>query len=267
MYCVKCGRKLSDDAIFCDVCGTKVGSGLQSENTSTNSLKDGKVYKCPYCGEILPSNIVTCPACGKEIRGRELSKAVQKFNDQLNQIFDKSKKIEFIKTFFIPNNREDVFEFMFMSSSNYLESCNRDSTAEIAEAWLTKVNQCYEKSQFLFTDQNDIDQITRIYKKTVTAKKEKIIRKKRLLVLGIIFLILALISFIVSFVFMYRTNKIVIPATEGHEATTDLDTSDPNYLAFVIFGSFCLLAALPAGIVLTIIGSVGRLRRHKKEEK
>lgn len=263
MYCVNCGRKLSDDAKFCDVCGTKVGADVCKENTSRDSEKDGKVFKCPYCGEILPSNAITCPMCGKEIRGRELSKAVQKFNDELNRINDQNKKIEFIKTYFIPNNREDIFEFMFMSSSNYFESCNKDNKSEIAEAWLTKVNQCYEKAKFLFTNQNDINQITEIYKKTISAKKDKIKKKKKILILGILFLALAVILFIVSFIFMNRTNKIEIPATEGHEATTDLDTSDPNYLLFMIFGSCCLLGALPAGIILTTIAAVNKIKKHK----
>ena len=263
MYCIKCGRKLSDDAIFCDVCGTKVGSGLQSENTSTNSLKDGKVYKCPYCGEILPSNVVTCPGCGKEIRDRNLSRAAQKFNDELKQISDKNEKIEFIKTYFIPNNKEDVFEFMFMSSSNYLESYNRDSKLEIAEAWLTKVNQCYEKARFLFTNQNDIDQITDIYKKTITAKKDKNAKTNKVLIYGILLLILTVVLFAVASVFMSRTKKIEIPATEEHGATTDYDTSDPNYIPFMLFGFLSLLVALPAGITLTVIGSL----RKKKQLK
>lgn len=50
MYCQKCGAQLSENGI-CPNCRT---------------LQPGKVY-CKFCGEVIDSNCVVCPKCGRQV--------------------------------------------------------------------------------------------------------------------------------------------------------------------------------------------------------
>lgn len=54
IICKKCGRRLSDDSLFCNGCGTKV------EKTPSSSL-------CSHCGKTLPEDSAFCPFCGQKI--------------------------------------------------------------------------------------------------------------------------------------------------------------------------------------------------------
>ncbi|MBO5266198.1 MAG: zinc-ribbon domain-containing protein [Ruminiclostridium sp.] len=39
MYCSKCGKEISDSAVFCDKCGNKVGASIESEKIYTRETK------------------------------------------------------------------------------------------------------------------------------------------------------------------------------------------------------------------------------------
>ncbi|MBQ7994824.1 MAG: zinc ribbon domain-containing protein [Bacilli bacterium] len=182
MYCSKCGKKIADDAAFCDGCGAKVGGEEKKERSS----KEGKVHKCPYCGEILPFDALKCPSCGKEIRGREVAMSVQSFFDKINLIEDDDRKIEFIKTFPIPNNREDILEFMFLATSNfdakyYATNRNKES---LPSAWLSKIEQCYQKGKIMLTSKSDLARLEDLYAKAKGDTKKVVKIKLILIILG-----------------------------------------------------------------------------------
>ena len=66
-YCKNCGIQLVDGAKFCQKCGCSV----EDERIGYTQRKqefEGKLYKCPNCGEILKSFELNCPACGYELR-------------------------------------------------------------------------------------------------------------------------------------------------------------------------------------------------------
>ena len=178
-YCRYCGAELEDDAVFCDKCGKKLTDGGQHSNYKKESnVVDGKIFKCPFCGGNLPSNASACPHCGSEIRGREAVTSVKDFFDSLKNIDSDSKKMDLIKTYPIPNNKEDIVEFMLMASSNfdaqhYVRDRDNDS---INSAWLVKIEQSYNKGKLLFVAQSDITPIENIYqsiqKKIKDSKKQ-----------------------------------------------------------------------------------------------
>jgi DNA-directed RNA polymerase subunit RPC12/RpoP len=185
VYCSNCGKKLSDDAKFCDGCGAKVIADTPAINKIEKEIKDGKVFKCPYCGEILPYDAVRCSSCGNEIRGREANKTVQSFFDKLEKIDDIDKKIELIKGYPISNTREDIFEFMLLASASfdakyYATNKRKDN---VASAWLAKIDSCYEKAKIMFDDKKDLAQIELIYQKVHKDSKEAL-RLKWILIIG-----------------------------------------------------------------------------------
>lgn len=263
MFCSSCGKELRDDAKFCDCCGAPVTS--TSAFSKQSVIKEGKVYKCPYCGEALPFDTITCPTCGSEIRSRETSESIKKFSDKLETIRNQHEKAEYIRLYPIPNNREDIFEFMLIASTNCKEVVYHSDEKEISDAWINKTEQCYKKAIILFKDQNDIDQITKIYNES---KKKNIVQKRninRLLILGIILLVIGTILFVMAFIFESKVPRIYKTAAEGDASTTnwDWDVTNSNYPIFMFFAIASLLVFLPAGILLTVMGIIKKIKTHR----
>lgn len=176
-YCKNCGQKLEGNAKFCSNCGVKVDSGSINSDSKREILYEGYIHKCPNCGEILKSFEINCPSCGYEIRGSNVSNSVKEFAAKLEQIeskriikktkgiFSKAvqsqvltdvdiQKISLIKSFPVPNTKEDMLEFMILASSNMnmktydlYNTSKTKSEIETNEAWLSKVQQVYEKAK------------------------------------------------------------------------------------------------------------------------
>lgn len=183
-YCRYCGAELEDDAVFCDKCGKKLtDNSPHANNKKEENVVDGKIFKCPFCGGNLPSNASACPHCGSEIRGREAVTSVKEFFESLKDIDSDSKKMDLIKTYPIPNNKEDIVEFMLMASSNFdAQHYVRDRESEnVDSAWLVKIEQSYKKGKLLFVAQSDITPIENIYqdiqKKIKDSKRQLFIKR------------------------------------------------------------------------------------------
>lgn len=181
-YCANCGKQLSEGAKFCDSCGIKV---QLSESVGTAEVKkatfEGNIYKCPSCGEVINHDTLICPSCNHQIRGRSVSNSIQSFSKKISFQNDERIKIELIKTFPIPNNREDIIEFMLLASSNFdaRHYATNKATDSASGAWLSKIDQCYKKGKMMFTNPGDLIAIESIYNevhaKTKSVEKSKLI--------------------------------------------------------------------------------------------
>lgn len=185
-FCQKCGNQLNDDAVFCDKCGARAASVLAP------TPKNNDQNKCPYCGEILSSNVDRCPTCGNEIRNREVTSSVKSFFEKIESTEDEIKKIELIKVFPIPSNKEDVVEFMLLASSafdakHYVSNKGKET---IDSAWLAKMDHCYKKAKMMFTNKADLFEIEQIYNDV--QQKIKAVNKKRMicLLVGIVLILI-----------------------------------------------------------------------------
>jgi len=56
-FCVKCGTKLDNGAVFCTGCGTPVQS----------NVNQGNQLKCVQCGANLDANEIFCTKCGTKV--------------------------------------------------------------------------------------------------------------------------------------------------------------------------------------------------------
>lgn len=213
-YCSKCGVKLGDGAKFCQKCGSPTQGGYTYTNQRQQEYA-GKVYKCPECGEVLKSFEINCPACGFELRGTKASGAVREFARKLEAIesrreYEKphglfaraealqrigktdEQKISLIKSFAVPNTKEDMLEFMILATSsinlNAYDTTNTyvsKSEKELNAAWLSKVQQVYEKANRSYSIDDTIGEIDRLYEKcqaSIKAKKKKVFIKWALMV-------------------------------------------------------------------------------------
>ena len=203
-FCINCGQELANGAKFCANCGTAVnGTG---SNTQRKTTYDGEIHKCPNCGEILDSFISSCPSCGYELRGATPTSAIKELSRKLEQIEKEreieppaksiigklygtegkvsktdEQKINLIRSFPIPNTKEDVLEFMILASSNINfklyglgdRGIITASQREVSDAWFAKMEQVNEKAQIIFMNQPELFQINAIYEKTNKKLKKK----------------------------------------------------------------------------------------------
>ena len=174
-----CGRKITEEMRFCGNCGASV----ESAEPAAEKSEERNVRKCPICGGVLRSFEVSCPYCGGEVAMRSASGAVKELSEKLEAADTEEKKILIIKSFPIPNTREDIFEFMMLASSSFNAELHvkKSGVEDITDAWLAKIEQCYNKALLAFTDGRDLESIEKFYsriKADVEARRASILKKE-----------------------------------------------------------------------------------------
>lgn len=158
-FCTYCGTKTADNARFCPNCGTVIQRTENFFKTDQKEVYDGKIHKCPHCGEVLGSFAASCPACGYELRGKSATESIQSFYRDLMQSQTVFRKDQMIRNFPVLNAREDIIEFMILASTNLLVEAEPD----LYEAWTAKLEQTYQKARLLFGHDSDFNRIQKIY--------------------------------------------------------------------------------------------------------
>lgn len=167
-FCTNCGKELSADAKFCSNCGTATGA---VDYTKRNSVYDGEIHKCPVCGEMIAAYDTVCKACGYEIRGRTSTSVVHELSLKLENALDAQKKDELIRTFYIPNTREDIHEFFMLAMSQVkIGGMNTD-------AWMVKLEQAYQKAELSFPGTPDFEHLKILYEDAHKLLKKKAVHK------------------------------------------------------------------------------------------
>ncbi len=174
-YCTNCGAQVDDNAKFCGACGNKMASIPQPpKSTARKTTYDGAIHKCPNCGTGLASFVKNCPECGYELRGADGAESVSDFARRYASTTSNEKKVDLIRTFVIPNTKEDILEFAILASSNIDTSAyTRDtvvesggvSQQEISEAWMAKFEQACQKASLMLTDTPELKKIEDLYEK------------------------------------------------------------------------------------------------------
>lgn len=274
LFCASCGEKNNIGARFCQSCGTPLDIETKVEQTEephreniTNLRSErrqefvGKIIKCPNCGEILKSFVTVCPLCGYELRDSKSSSAVREFarkleeNESTRQASSKisgianafglgivnktdKEKENLIRNFSIPNNKEDIFEFMILAASNIdataFSNVNSDGITNfgdkqvmlrISKAWLAKLEQAYNKAKLSFGTDSDFEKIERIYI-TITKEIRKVKIKGAATLFGLFALLLAIPMFIVIPLRVYESSVEKKLNATVQEIQTDLEQGD-----------------------------------------
>lgn len=200
-FCSNCGHQLTENAKFCFNCGTKVNIEEPSQDGVRKVAYDGEIHKCPNCGDILDAYESVCKACGYEQRGSKATSSVHELAVRLQKIeearltsnnnsrfgFGQSseidqQKINLIRSFVIPNTKEDILEFAVLAASNVDASAYDDSYGilstlqngrrkAVSDAWLAKLKQAYQKAKLVFDGDPRISEIESLYENTNKAIK------------------------------------------------------------------------------------------------
>lgn len=169
-FCCNCGQEIKNGLNYCPYCGHRSSSVDDSNESKT--IFEGEVHVCPRCGGVLNSFVSKCPTCGYELRGSKSSDAINEFVIQLNSVSSDYHRVNLIRSFPVPNTKEDIFEFMILASSNIDDQPNKN----IYDAWIVKIEQCYDKAKILFGNDDDFKKIKSIYDRTM--KEIKNINRK-----------------------------------------------------------------------------------------
>lgn len=151
----------------------KSTNSMQSAHQSApKSEKYGDVRKCPNCGAILESFITKCPDCDFEFTNVEAVSSISKLFKKLESLDEQKgggffsifkdegieeKKISIVKTFPIPNTKEDLLEFLSVAAplgkKKSIFSAGEDSmTQSMRSAWREKCGQVIMKARFSMKD-------------------------------------------------------------------------------------------------------------------
>ena len=167
-FCIKCGHALAEGAHFCGNCGVAIGEA-HTESEQRKSVYDGELHKCPNCAEMLNSFMSSCPSCGYELRGSTSKSRVDELATKLELAESAEQKISIIRNFYVPNTKEDIYEFVILATSN-MNSYDYDY-----EAWEAKLQQAYQKATLSFGDTQEFHYIHQLYTQTQKHKRQKVL--------------------------------------------------------------------------------------------
>jgi len=167
-FCINCGHALAEGARFCSGCGVAIGEA-HTESEQRKSVYDGELHKCPNCAEMLNSFMSSCPSCGYELRGSNSKNRVDELANKLELAESAEQKISIIRNFYIPNTKEDIYEFVILATSN-MNSYNYDY-----EAWDAKLQQAYQKATLSFGNTQEFHYIHQLYTQAQKHKKQKVL--------------------------------------------------------------------------------------------
>lgn len=195
-FCINCGKVLVEGAKFCSNCGRAVSESQNEAEEQRKTVYDGEVHKCPNCGEQLNSFVTTCPACGYELRGTKVTSVVNELAQKLEMTESAEQKMDLIRNFYIPNTKEDIYDFFIFATSN-MSAGSYD-----VEAWYAKLEQAYQKAKLSFGNTPEFQYLRKLYSKA--KKQQKVqsltrgIKKSKVLqclLMGALGLILVIIVF------------------------------------------------------------------------
>lgn len=199
-FCMNCGQELPSGAKFCPGCGTAI-HGVGATASQRKTAYDGELHKCPNCGELLKSFATNCPSCGYELRSVKVNSPVNELAQEVEKAETVDKKIELITNFYVPNTKEDIYDFFILAVSN-LEDTNYDTD----DAWLAKLEQTYHKARLSFGNASEFAYVEELYKKTIAKVSKRgpmnFVRKNKKLCISALLFGVGLIMLIVGIIIM-----------------------------------------------------------------
>lgn len=175
--------------------------------------KMGNIVKCPNCGAPVIPGKTKCEECGHIFVNVGANKSSEKLAELLRKVDENKKntrrndnnreveyeKASIINTFPIPNTKVDLMDFMSMLiplSSGRRSDGNEEITGK---AYYNKLKECVNKVNVTFPNDPDFNYLMKEYEK----EKKKISSNA-------IFLLVLLITGIISFVCLFLHDKGII---------------------------------------------------------
>lgn len=201
--CKQCGQEVKVGSKFCGKCGTPVTNTENTVNQQNNTshcpncgaLVGRLDVACPSCGTAITNRNI---AMSVNVFATELARIeAERLDSNSNEkrgLFGNGgtdyeqaygskyldKKISFIQSFPIPNTTEEIVEFILLAMANIDPTYgnkkydnNRTATVghyyysevKMANTWIGKLEQAYNKAMLLFPDNPLFPKIQELYQK------------------------------------------------------------------------------------------------------
>ena len=143
---------------------------------------------CKNCGHKIEANQRFCDNCGIAINlidsrndevKNSISEEVDLLRSKLQTATSEYNKIQIIRSFLIINDESMILDFMTLASLNFDERyyIQNNSKNNISEAWLAKIEQCYQRANDFLPPSDNLNQINELYNDVINriqkAEKEK----------------------------------------------------------------------------------------------
>ena len=186
---------------------------------------EGEIHKCPNCGDILGAYESVCETCGWERRNSKASVAVKEFEAKYAKVDDDKKKMDLVRSFPIPNTKEDICEFVLLAAANVDLDAHGPHSDEwkiingerraISDAWISKMEMAIQKAELMFPGTKEYVHICTVYEKKMKQVRKKKHKLAKILLLSIGLPILLIIALVGSHHISIHTNvqDIVIEKT------------------------------------------------------
>jgi len=126
----------------------------------------------------------------------------------LGECTTEKQKITLVRAFPIPNTKEDIIEFLILASSNICTSSHSAGSdtpqKEEYDAWLVKIEQCYQKAKMILKSDSDFPKVQEIYNQIyvkLSLEKSRVLKKNAINIIvknaGVWFGLIALLIAIV----------------------------------------------------------------------
>lgn len=227
--CFVCGEKNNINAKFCQNCGSRIDSSNKKEvNNSDNSPEKtvgeeaknndhncsfsqrkqeyaGKIIKCPECGQVLKAFEINCPACGHELRSVKIDSPVNELTKKIEKATSIEEKIELITNFYVPNTREDIYDFFILAVSNL-----EDTIYDTDDAWRAKLEQTYHKAKLSFGKTPEFEYIEKLYNRTHSKVSKRwfsiFVRKHKWICLSAFLVFIGILFFTICIILLSNGN-------------------------------------------------------------
>ena len=161
--------------------------------------------RCPNCGAVLSDVGMKCPECGYVFETLSANLSSRKLFEELRSAKNNEQKIQLIKSFPIPNSKEDLLEFLLMSRP-YLNN----SKGPLASAYLIKYAECIGRCKQFFPNDPDFSEHIVSYEKVLKnndSKKNK--RNRRVLLFFLLIALAAVLYLAMPFLKDFSSKKAV----------------------------------------------------------
>ncbi len=160
------------------------------KGAAPKSGKHGVIKTCPSCGAPVVAGMAKCPDCGFAYTGIEAVNSAKELDRRLREVEEKGYKgnderANIIRSFPIPNAREDLVDFLSALEPKALKSYADQSEGTIIKAYREKFMECLNKMKISFPD----DPATKMFQDRLVNRNKK--RKTIWLVIAAIVVLIA----------------------------------------------------------------------------
>lgn len=158
---------------------------MSEEPTERKQVFAGTIRKCPNCGAQITTDTAKCPACGFIIEKEKVSSSMEEFAKKFVSFQDESKKKDFVESYPVPNNKEDIRGFLnYAANQRDKDYTTLKDKAFWTTVWNNKCRLIVNQAFDVFGTDSDFMQYLRDYKSGVEKSSGEVKKIRNRLLLG-----------------------------------------------------------------------------------